>query len=174
MAQLLVSELDYNCRMGEEPYEIELDVKSAAQQIGQQFALYMESNPPSFMPPAIPNYMPCKEELDGGTLDPEAQRSVYAMHIEILFNFIYLFSGKRTRSITRYSERLLEQMLIESSQEMGFSEVLHIPCFYGNFAAAFTFLELLGLEVHASLRIKQLRAIESRMRECDTKQFAFN
>jgi hypothetical protein len=168
----MVKELDFNCRMGEDPYEIEIDVHSAAKHIGELFARHMESNPPHYMPPITSDSPSGRRDHDSSINDAEAQRSVYRMHIEILLNFAYLFSSKRTRSITRYSERLLEHMLIESSQEMGFSEILQLPHFYANFEEAFKFLEMLGLNVHASLRIKQLRSIQRRMLDCDTKQFA--
>ena len=166
-----VNDLDFECRIGEEPWEMETSVHILGREVGKLFADHMQKNPPAFMPPAT---TPKSEDNNSLINDPEMHHSVYSMHIEILFNFIYLICDGRNRSITRYSERLLEQMLIESSQELNNTELLQFPVFYGLFEEAFKFLEQLGIKVNAPLRIKQLRAIQRRMSVCDTNQFACN
>lgn len=170
----LVDDLDFECRIGEEPYEMEHNVHRVGKEIGELFALHMEKNPPSFMPSTSARTSRDDKLQDSCINDPKARHSVYVMHMEILFNFIYLFSSQRSRSITRYSEKLLEQMLIESSQELGVTSLLQIPVFYGIFEEAFTFLEGLGIEVRAPVRIRQLRAIQRRMMASDAGQFACN
>jgi hypothetical protein len=173
-ARKLVDDLDFECRIGEEPYEMEDTVQRVGREIGELFANHMERNLPSFMP--TPTVTTSRDGKAGGRHwnDAEAQHSLFVMHMEILFNFIYLISSQRSRSITRYSERLLEQMLIESSQELGGPELLQFPVFYGIFGEAFTFLEGLGIEVRAPVRIRQLRAIQRRMMAYDPGQFARN
>jgi hypothetical protein len=164
-----VDNLDFECRIGEEPWEMETSVHILGREIGELFAAHMKMNPPPFMPPAA---TPNPEDEDSLIKDPEMHHSVYIMHMEILFNFIYLVCDGRNRSITRYSERLLEQMLVESSQELNNTELLQFPIFYALFEEAFKFLEQLGIKVNAPLPIKQLRAIQRRMSACDTNQFA--
>lgn len=173
-AREMVDDLDFECRIGEERWEIEDQVHRVGSKIGALFAVHLEKNPPSFLPKGVLSVRLATKRGRKKVDQTEQRREFFGMHVEMLFNFIYLFREDRQRSITRYSERLLEQLLIESSHELGHLELLKEPLFYAIFEEAFRFLETLGIPVRATLRAQQLRRIHKRMLLSDLQQFAMN
>jgi hypothetical protein len=173
-ARKLVEELDFACRIGEENWEIGGQVQRVGREIGAMFAEHLEKNPPSFLPQGIQAVAVPKKRGKKRRDEAAEHREFFGLHVEMLFNFIYLFQNNRQRSITRYSERLLEQLLIESCHELGCLELLKESLFYSIFEEAFTFLELLGIPVRAKIRIQQLRKIHNRMQHSQLEQFALN